>query len=133
MKTETRKKNVFDLNHVKSVSAIALLKDGKSVGRIVANWSDNANGSICTAQVMLWDGKISDQVKKVRLKTESLDCEVSATMIGKAGGYGYDKLSSAIASALREGGIDKIIKVEGASGNQQKAFEDAGFEWVQVI
>ena len=130
MKTQTNK-NIFDYSHVKSVSAIALLKAGKHVGKIVANWSDNPNGSVCTAQVCLWDGKISEQIK--REKSSLVNFELAVLMIGKAGGYGYDKLSSAIASALRVGGIDHLIKVEGASGNQQAAFEDAGFTWIQVI
>lgn len=132
MKTTTNK-NVFDLHHVKSVSAICLMKDGKNVGRIVANWSDNPNGSVCTAQVMLWDGEISDKIKKRRIKNEFLDCELSVTMIGKAGGYGYDKLSSAIASALEKGGLSEYIKVNGGSGNQRQAFEDAGFQYIEII
>lgn len=82
---------------------------------------------------MLWDGEISGKVKKQHVKTEFLDCELPVLMIGKAGGCGYDKLSSAIASALSRGGISDLIKVEGGAGNQENAFKEAGFDWVSVI
>jgi len=126
-------KNIFDLKHVKSVSAIALLKDGKSAGRIICNWSNNPAGSVCTAQVMLWDNVISDQIKEKHLKTEFLDCMLPTTMIGKAGGYGYDKRSAAISAALREGDIHKLLPVAGGAGNERSVFEKAGFTWIDVI
>lgn len=126
-------KNVFDLKHVKSVTAIALLKKGVPVGKIIANWSDNPAGSVCTAQVCLWDDEISPQITQRHFKTAFLDAMLPVVMIGKAGGYVYDKLSSAISQALRIGGIDHLIKVESCSGNQRKAFEDAGFTYFEVI
>lgn len=119
METESRPKRIFDYKHVAGVTAIALLKDGKEAGKIIANWSDNPSGSVCTAQVFLYGQE---------WRTKPID----ACMIGKAGGYGYDKLSQAIYCALRVGGLEKIIKVEPASGNQRTAFEDAGFTWVEV-
>ena len=126
-------KNIFDYKHVKMVSAIALLKEGKSAGRIVCNWSDNPAGSVCTAQVMLWDGVISAKIKQKHLKTEYLDCMMPAVMIGKAGGYGYDKRSAAISAALRAGGIWDLLPVQGGAGNERSIFEAAGFEWIDVI
>lgn len=133
--TQTRNKNIFDYKMVQGVSAVALLKDGQVVGKIIANWSDNPNGSVCTAQVLLWDKELAPKVKLRRIKTEFLDCELAIPMIGKASGYGYDKLSSAISQALEVGGIRKLFPtpVEGGSGNQQTAFESAGFEWVTII
>ena len=128
-----KNRNIYDYKMVKGVSAIALLKAGKPVGKIVANWSDNPAGSVCTAQVMLWDGPISEQIKKRQVKTDFLNCELSVVMIGKADGYGYDKLSAAISAALRVGGLEKLLPVEGGSGNQRSVFEKAGFEWVEVI
>ena len=50
----------------------------------------------------------------------------------RAGGYGYDKLSQALYSALKKAGIADKIKVEPASGNQRTAFEDAGMEYIEV-
>ena len=49
----SKMKNIHDFKHVKSVTAIALLKNGKPAGKIIANWSDNPAGSVCTACVML--------------------------------------------------------------------------------
>ena len=37
-------KTAYDLNHVKSVSALVLLFNGENAGRMVANYSDNPNG-----------------------------------------------------------------------------------------
>jgi hypothetical protein len=128
----TTTKNVFDTKHVKSVSAIALYKDGKQAGKIVCNWSDNPAGSVCTAQVCLWEGEVSSKVKKRRIKTEFLDTEIPEVMIGKAGGCGYDKRSAAISSALDKGGIRKYLPVEGGSGNERDVFEKAGFDWFEV-
>jgi len=126
-------KNIFDYKHVKSVTAIALYKDGKSAGSIICNWSDNPAGSVCTAQVSLWDGEISSQIKEIHIKTEYLDTDLPILMIGKAGGYGYDKRSSAIAAALGKGGIHHLLPVEGGSGNERTVFEAAGFEWFEII
>jgi len=126
------KKNIFDYKHVKGVTAIALYKEGKSARKIICNWSDNPAGSVCTAQVCLWDGEISEKVKQEHTKTEFLDCHLPVTMIGKAGGYGYDKRSAAISSALRKGGLHELLPVEGGAGNERTVFENAGFEWFEV-
>ena len=125
-------KNIFDFKHVKSVSAIALYKEGKSARKIICNWSDNPAGRVCTAQVCLWDKTISDQVTKKHLKTEFLDCMLPIVMLGKAGGYGYDKRSAAISAALRKGGILNLLPVEGGAGNERCVFEAAGFDWFEV-
>lgn len=125
-------RNIFDYKHVKGTTAIALLKDGKTAGRIICNWSDNPAGSVCTAQVMLWDGVISDKIKKEHHPSIHSDCYLPVVMIGKAGGYGYDKRSAAIADALRIGGIWDLLPVQGASGNERQVFEDAGFVWFEV-
>ena len=86
---------VYDMKHVKSVSAYALLYKGKYAGRIVANWSDNPNGSVCTAVVMIHDGPFRDM----------------PVTTGKAGGGGYDKLSAAVHEAIcktvnKDSGLD---------------------------
>ena len=126
-------KNIYDYKHVKSVAAIALYKNGKTAGKIICNWSDNPAGSVCTAQVMLWDGKISEQVKQVPYESDFLTGDHPILMIGRAGGYGYDKRSSAIAAALRKGGIHHLLPVEGGSGNEGTVFTAAGFEWFEII
>lgn len=97
-------KNIFDYNHVKSVSASVLLDSkGEIAGKIIANFSDNSNGSVCTAQVIIY--KLPDTVKpKIkRYDSEFLkDDTFESPFIGKASGYGYDKLSTAIANAIRD-------------------------------
>lgn len=76
------------------------------MGKIIANWSDNPNGSVCTAQVFLHidSDKIVPKQRSVDLMGTPtlLDCP----LIGKAGGGGYDKLSAAICYALRENTLE---------------------------
>lgn len=123
------KRNIFDYKHVQSVSAYALTNDtGTIKGKIIANWSDNPAGSVCTAQVILY-GIEDYECLKVKTRTVYLmdeKTELPVILIGKAGGYGYDKLSSAIASAISDncsenpycnfagvgmcGGVDKWFK-----------------------
>lgn len=112
------KKSIFDYKHVRGVSAVCLLKGGKSAGRIVANWSDNPAGSVCTASVMLWDDAKGWTINHA---------------IGRAGGYGYDKLSAAIADALDEMGLLATIKVCHGAGNQRRAFTEAGYDYIEII
>lgn len=123
-------KNIFDCKHVKHVKAVALLKNGEMVGRIVANWSDNPAGSVCAAQVMLWDWEVK---KKRTVMLMDKPTELSAIMIGRAGGYGYDKFSSAVYQALKAGGLEKDIPVEPGAGSTRETFEEAGYTWVEVI
>jgi hypothetical protein len=106
-------KTAYDLNHVKSVSALALLFNGENAGRMVANYSDNPNGSVCTATVTAWKGPLKDR----------------QGMTGRAGGYGYDKLSSAVFQALRKSGIDTIK----TDGETCKMFESLGYQVIEVL
>jgi hypothetical protein len=117
-------KTIFDFKNVKGTTAVCLLnkKTGKFCGRVIANWSDNPNGTVCTAQVILFNN-----APTARSKDDFVNSR------GKARGYGYDKLSAAIYSALRAVELHTVIKVESASGNQQQAFEAAGFVYIQVI
>lgn len=137
-----------NIDKFNDVRAIALLKDGKSAGRIIGHWSKNRNGSVCTVLVELFDhnGKY-------------------ASGWGKAGGYGYDKFSAAISSALIHAGLNvedydtlsnatfanndkereiqkkarRAIKKSGkigvysGAGNERKAFENAGYEWLEIV
>lgn len=123
-------KSAYAMKHVKGTTAIALIKDGQLAGKIVANWSDNPAGSVCTATVhILHDGHWF--------------CGT-----GRARGYGYDKLSSATYEALRSSSADhyernkeaqtinrdlsNVINVYPGAGNQRQAFEDAGYQYVGV-
>ena len=114
-------KPIFDYKHVKGTTAICLLNKstGEYCGRIVANWSDNPAGTVCTCAVMLYGNS----------PIQSGDYKAG---MGKADGYGYDKLSQAIYFALKTTNLHNLIKVETASGNQRNAFEDAGFIYIEV-
>ena len=124
-------KNIFDYKHVKHVSAVCLLnaKTGEYCGRIVANWSDNPAGSVCAAQVMIFGNEPSKEIKAV---VEANQKAMAGPHIGKAGGYGYDKLSQAIWASLKAQGLSELIKVKPASGNQREAFEEAGFRYIEI-
>lgn len=88
--------NIYDMKHVAGTSAWALLKDGKPCGKVVANWSDNPAGSVCTAMVYVYNGTHPD------FDREPFDRPAKDVVYGKASGYGYCKLSSAIGQALRQ-------------------------------
>lgn len=96
-------KNIFDYAHVKSVTAYVLMDKKKEIaGKIIANFSDNPNGSVCTAQVIIHKLPKTIVPKVKRYDSEFLkDKTFDAPFIGKAGGYGYDKFSSAVADAMR--------------------------------
>lgn len=123
-------KNIFDFKHVKGTRAVALLKAGELKGKIIANWSDNPAGSVCTAQVILFDRETK---KKRHVMLLDKPAELSALMIGRAGGYGYDKFSSAVYEALKAGGLEKDIPVEPAGGAVRESFEKAGYTYIEVI
>lgn len=130
-------RTAYEFSHVKSVTAICLLKGGEPVGSIVANWSDNPAGTVCTATI-----KIDSNVTGENLQGRYL------YGTGKAGGYGYDKLSSAIYQALKNTyyvEMDEVsrlvniphpihtkIDVSPASGNQRQAFESLGVQYIEV-
>lgn len=126
-------KNIFDFPHVKSVRAWALMLKGEMAGKIVANFSDNPNGSVCAAQVIIWTGPLSSK-------------EIRPVALGKAGGYGYDKFSAAVSDSLQKLGLgydslkDKvkdqkeIYGMSGAGDSSVKAFfSKNGYTIVEVI
>lgn len=108
-----RTKTAFDFVHVKSVSAIALLWEGKPAGRIVANYSD---GGTVTASVGVWVGPLKDMPYTT----------------GQAGGYGYDKLSAAVYEALTKVGW-KCQHVGHGNGATEKEFTALGYEAFTVV
>ena len=109
-------KYATDCKHVRSVTAVALIRDGEVKGKVIANWSDNPAGTVCTATV--W-------------------CEVNGTWFcgtGTAGGYGYDKLSAAIYDAFRRGGHSDILKGHsGGDGRQEQVFSELGYKYEALI
>lgn len=130
-------KNIFDYSHVKSVSAITLLdiKTRENAGKIIANWSDNPNGSVCTAQVIIYNEDNYGLTRKTAKETYSDGSPMPQIAIGKAGGYGYDKLSSAIYAAMRKG-FDWTFESPDFSGvgesGTRKFFESIGLQYVSI-
>jgi hypothetical protein len=103
-------RNPLKMNGPKSTTAYALIKDNEYAGFIVANWSNNPNGSVCTALVQI-DGKSG---------------------IGKAGGYGYCKLSAAVYDALKSMNIEPQV-VKPGNGRHEQEFEDMGYTVLLVV
>lgn len=103
-------KNIFDFKHVKGVKAWVLVHKGEMAGRIVANYSDNPCGSVCTAQVMFLKGPLhKDEIPK-------------SIPLGRAGGYGYDKFSAAVGKSLRLQGIEPKEEISGRGDSSVKGF-----------
>lgn len=116
-------KNIYDCDPIKHVSAMVLMKDGKEAGKILASWSKNRAGSVCTAQVFLYNDR------RIRVDAKGF----GVCMIGKAGGYGYDKFSTAVAHALAAGGMDRHISVEAGRGTVAQDLRAAGYDVIEVI
>lgn len=121
-KTDKRweqKRKFFELKHISRVSVYVLFKDGKPAGKILANFSDNSRGmgDVCKAFVALYG--VHD--------AEGYDFQG----VGKAGGYGYDKFSAAVCSALY--GCPIKIDVVSGGGNVVPAFKAAGYEIEQIL
>lgn len=116
-------KTAFDCKHVKDVRAWALThevseRDGKYAGRIVANWSDNPAGAVCTATVDVWRGPLQEMPRAN----------------GRAGGGGYCKFSAAVEQALRGAGRADCGDMHGAGeGAVREYFERFGYTVIEVI
>lgn len=78
-------KSAFECKHVKAVTAWVLFYGWDEVGRVVANFSDGRNGSVCTCTVAIWKGPLYQE---------------GEARTGKAGGSGYDKFSAAFYEAI---------------------------------
>lgn len=116
--TKCLSKDAFDGRHVKSVTAWAILHNGEMAGRIVANWSDNPAGSVCTATVHIWGGPL----------------EYLPAMSGKAGGYGYCKFSAAVYDALNRAADVGQISMSGAGESAvSRWLESFGYTTARVI
>lgn len=110
-------KSAFDCSHVKSVRAYAVLLNGTPAGRVVANWSDNPAGSVCTVTVGIWDGELKGM----------------PSVTARAKGFGYCKFSAAFESAIQSAGVE-IHDVHGAGESEvEKWLESHGYTAFRVI
>ena len=76
-------KTAYDQKHVLGVRAYCLMLGNELGGKLVANYSDNANGSVITATLSIYRGPL-------------VDCGGTA----QAGGGGYDKLASCVSQIV---------------------------------
>jgi hypothetical protein len=113
-------KTVNEMKHVSGTTAKAILLNGKPAGRIVANWSDNPAGTVCSASVVIWAGALSE------CKHEKTGKQFNYANIGKAGGYGYDKLSAAVYQCFNNAGVETKV-VSPGSGQVNEEFEAHGY------
>lgn len=109
-------KSAFEMSHVRKVKAWAVTYNGEMAGRIVANSSDNPNGSVCTATVGFWGGPLKD---------------INAST-GRAGGYGYDKFSAAVSYALNKIGVKNDVDGRGDS-SVKSLLRNLGYSVIEVI
>lgn len=121
-KAKQLSKSAYDYSHVKSVSAWALLFNGEQAGKVVANWSDNPMGSVCTCTITVYAGP--GKVWKEGYKSH---------MTGQAGGCGYDKLSGAFSDALHRFGVAHP-NLHGAGSEACKAWlRSLGYTVIEVL
>ena len=114
------KRYVQEMTHVRSVSAVALLYDGVPAGKIIANWSDNDSGSVCTAQICIHGGPFADMpITK-----------------GSASGCGYCKFSAAVDEAINKvwpGNVERK-SFSGAGDNAVEAFfKSYGYTYFSIL
>lgn len=113
-------KRVFDMSGPQSVTAYALIFEGKPAGRILANWSGSGN---CTASVYIFAGPLFEAQKGAK--------KLDFGNIGRAGGGGYDKLSSAVWSCFDAAGI-ATKELKPGNGQTETEFRLWGYEVFQV-
>jgi hypothetical protein len=118
-------KRVHEMKGPQSTTAWALLFNGKPAGKMVANWSNNSNGTVCSASVYIYNGPLD-------LKQQTSKYKLDFGNIGKAGGSGYDKLSQAVYQCFLNCGIETKT-VRPANGRTRDEFEAWGYEVIEVI
>lgn len=108
-------KQAREHSHLKSVSVWVLMdKQSKEIqGKILANWSDNPNGSVCTCDVILWECEKYGLTPKIG---------TSSVWTGKAGGYGYCKFSTAVHDAINRNVSESLPRFAGAGHSAVKEF-----------
>jgi hypothetical protein len=117
-------KNIFDYKHVKSVR-VYILQDKTTCGirgKIISNWSDNPNGSVCTTQIISYDHP--ETVIKSSEDRTIYPLVLENPSMGRAGGYGYDKESSALSQALMKQGFSVRFSGAGIESQQCREFFD---------
>lgn len=104
-------KSAYDCSHVKSVKAYLLLWEGAPAGKIVANYSDNPNGSVCTTTLSIWAGPLKSSESQTK----------------RAGGYGYNKFDSCLDQ------MDLAVTPRSAENQGTSALSAIGYDVITVI
>lgn len=112
-------KQVNEMKGPKSTTAWALLYEGKEAGRVIANWSDNPAGTVCSASVIVFHGPLAEY-------------GFGYDTVGRAGGYGYDKLSQAVWQCFDKVGCPAKV-VRPANGQTRDEFEAWGYTVIEVL
>jgi hypothetical protein len=120
------KTTVKEMKHCAGATAKAILFEGHPAGRLIANWSDNPAGTVCSASVVIWKGPLKDA------KHPKTGKEFNYGNVGKAGGYGYDKLSQAVWQCFNNAGVE-AKKVRPANSLTSEEFESWGYVIFDVL
>ena len=120
------KTTVKEMRFCAGSTAKAILFEGQPAGRLIANWSDNRNGTVCSASVIIWKGPLKD------VKHPKTGKQFNYGNIGKASGYGYDKLSQAVWQCFDHAGIEAKV-VRPANGRTDEEFEAWGYAIFDVL
>ena len=109
-------KSAFECKFVKHVTAWALLFNGEEAGKVVANHSDNPNGSVCTLDLIVHLGPLKSDERTT----------------ASAHGFGYNKFHAALETALSRRDQTLDLKNVGA-GRGRTFFESLGYQVIEVI
>lgn len=90
----------YFIDHAMNKVFVLLDKKSNAVhGKILAYYSENRNGNVYYAEVRLYQSGWNV------LKKYNPNLKEKETATGKAGGYGYDKFSTAVADSLHKMGL----------------------------
>jgi len=116
----SRKPSTFDIYRhpaVSRVAAYALLEDGQVVGRVIVAFPNDGAG-IVRASVSAFSGTLAAYDR----------------MNGSAGGYGYDKRTTAVWDALNRAGVPNLPDFGGrGEGTLIEAFKGLGYQLESIL
>ena len=115
-----KKPSTFDIYRhpaVSRVAAYALMLEGDIVGRVIVAFPEDGAG-IVRASVAAFQGSLSTFDR----------------MSGSAGGYGYDKRSTAVWDALNRAGVPNLPDFGGrGEGTMIEAFKGLGYQLESIL
>ena len=116
-KTKSLSFDIFAQAGPSRTSAYALLFEGQEAGRIITAWPSDGAGRVRMA-CHFWQGPLKHD----------------ESMLGQAGGYGYDKESAAFADALDRAGKRPETDLSGRGMNAVASWlESQGYQVIKVL